>query len=202
MTSYPFIQDLFTNILKKSKAIQGRFHVSSKGGIEINSDTVGEVLNDEVKLKKYPLCLMMPPRSSGNYSNTMDEWEDNRFTMFFLKTTYYDSNNQVSNINQKTQTSQHTILQDWHDMKRCAVSFIRVLSEVQRKRGLINTAFRMSGSDKHITPVSMIGVDRVSGVRLDFSASLLIGCALEDYSQKDISLITIPVMDSHPEHQL
>jgi hypothetical protein len=203
MISYPFIQDLFKNILSKSKGIEGRFYIASKGGNEINSDLLQQVLTDDVLVKKYPLSLLMPPRSQGNYTDRAGEWEKYHFTMFFLKTTYYDSNNQISNINPNTQTSMHTIAQDWHDMKRCAVNFIRVLDKVQKSLGLITTSFRLPADSKAITPVSLVGIDRVSGVRLDFNASLFIGCDIgEDYTDSDISSITLPEGDSHPEHKM
>lgn len=205
MTGYPFISELFANVLSKSNAIQGRFHVCPRGGAEINFDMLGEVLQDLVRPvtgKKYPLDMMMPPVGMGRYTGKNGEWERYRFTHVFLKTTFYDSTNKTSTANAATRTSTHTIGQDWHDMKRCAVNFLRVLDRLQRTKHLINDKFRLDDSDRIITPVSNIGVDRASGVRLDFTASVFIGCELEDYDADDIADITIPVADSHPEHTL
>lgn len=205
MRGYPFITDLFTNVLQKSKAIEGRFTVSSAVGQEINSDTLGQVLTDAITQnkgnKKYPLSIMMPPVSRGEFKYNQQEFEGYAISMFFLKTTYYDSNNQIANRNQNTNTSMHTIPQDWHDMKRCAVSFLRVLDKVQRSGSMLNY-FRLLSGEKIFRPVSNIGTDRASGVKVDFQIQVFAGCEIEDYDPNDISTINIPVADSHPEHQL
>lgn len=209
MTSYPFIESFFRNVLAMSKGIQGRFHLCPKFGVEINSDQLNEVLEDTVKPvtgKKYPLVLMMPPRSQGRFTEMGGEWEKYRAVLFFLTTTYYDGNNQVKNQNKATGTSMHTVPQDWHDMKRCAINFIKVVDRVQKEKGLIKTTFRMGGTpgdhERMMDPVSFVGADRLSGVRLDFSFSLFTGCELEDYNESDISSIIIPAADPHPEHKL
>ncbi|WPV66292.1 hypothetical protein [Chitinophaga sp. LS1] len=208
MTSYPFIEAFFKSVLEQSKGVQGRFHLCPRFGLEINSDQLEGVINDDIKPvagQKYPLAIMMPPRSQGCFDGKMGEWERYRAVMFFLNTTYYTGNNQIKAPNPNTRTSTHTITQDWHDMKRCAVNFLRVVDQLQRDRGLTNSIFRLPGGsqyDKMIDPVSLIGTDRVSGVRLDFQFSLMVGCEIEDYNIEDISLITVPVADPHPEHKL
>jgi hypothetical protein len=207
MRSYPYIKDLFTNVLSKSKAIKGRLFLCPKMGTEINSDELGKLIDDLVipaRLeKKYPLALLMPPVSYGFYTDRKGEWETYRMMMCFLTTTYYSGTNQVMNPNPSTNTSTHTIPSDWHDMKRAAVNFIYVLNRFTKEQGLINTAFRLEQQrEKIFTPVSEVGVDRASGVRLEFLASVLIGCELEDYDETDICSIEVPEKDSHPEHQL
>lgn len=205
MIGYQYIQDLFTVVLSKSKAVQGRFFVSSRNGSELDSDTLGSIIEDvfaRTSVKKYPLTFMMPPRSVSDYMNQSMHWDNYRIVLFFLKGTFYNSINQVQNINPNTRTSMHTILQDWHDMKRCAFSFIRALDIVQQKQIGTMFPFRMDASDKTITPVSLIGKDQASGVRLDFNISLFTGCQIEDYSDDDINSITVPTGDSHPEHNL
>src|SRR4051794_2139793 len=108
MTSYPFITALFQSILSKSKATEGRFYVCPKMGYEINDDYLGQVIqqNTERLEKKYPLVLMMPPTMRGGYP----EWYTYSITLFFFKTTYYGEG---SNINPNTNTSQHSIPEDW-----------------------------------------------------------------------------------------
>jgi len=207
MKSYPFIKDLFTNVLSKSKAIKGRLFVCPKNGTEINSDELGAIIKDlvvpERLEKKYPLALLMPPVSFGQYTAANGEWEKYRFMMCFLTTSYYSGTNQTMVPNPNTKTSMHTIPQDWHDMKRCAVNFITVLNRFIKSEGLINTSFRLDQErDKVITPISEIGANGVSGVRLEFMASVFIGCELEDYDAEDICSIEVPADDSHPEHKL
>lgn len=205
MRSYQFLNDLFKSVLLKSKGIRGRFHVSAKGGLELNTDQVGELIKDLVIPdigQKYPLAMMMPPRSIGYFTEKTGDWERYQVAIYFLKTTHYDGNNQINNINPNTQTSQHTVLQDWHDMKRCALGFLQVLTRIEKGKGLINNQFRLGQQERQINPVSFIGIDRAAGVRLDFSCSLFIGCNLFDYSDGDIATITVPAEDPHPEHNM
>lgn len=203
MTSYPFIQSLFSNILQKSRAIEGRFFLCSSG-LDLNSDEMGQVITDEIKRfgNKYPLCMMLPPKSKGDFTAKMGEWEYYNFQLYFLKTTYAAADNQIQSRNNSTGTSTHTIPQDWHDMKRAAINFIRVLSTLQRAANLINTYFRLAPGDKYLEPVSLVGKDRVSGVRLEFAGSLFIGCEIEDYDITDLLTINIPEGDNHPEHKM
>lgn len=204
MRGYPFIAELFTNVLSKSKGIEGRFYLCPNMGNEISSDDLNQVIKDLVVPtggKKTPICLGMPPVAYGEFIGKIDEWVKYHFIHFFLKPSYYSSTNQPLYQNPNTQTSTHTIPQDWHDMFRCATSFIRVLDKVSREKGLIRSTFRLDQSfTRIIKPVSFIGVDRLSGVRLDFRADVFQGCELEDYVESDISSITVPVADSHPEH--
>lgn len=207
MRSYPFIAELFKNVLIKSRAIEGRSFVCPKQGREINSDELGQVIQDLVIAerleKKYPLALWMPPTAYGVYTDPKGEWERFTITGFFLNPAYYSGINQTLSPNASTRTSTHTIEQTWHDMKRCAVNFITVLDRFSRTEGLVKNKFRIDQNrEKIITPVSEIGIDKASGVRLDFAFALMIGCELEDYSESDIESITVPLDDSHPEHQL
>jgi hypothetical protein len=197
MISYPFISSLFTNVLNLSASIEGRFYVCPKMGTEINSDMLGQVLEQINTPKKYPLCLMMPPRSAGEYGYKQASWQTYYITLFFLKQTYYGEG---ANISEYTKTATHTIEQDWHDMNRAATNFLQVLDRLQRINFFRD--FRLTKGEKRIQPVTMIGVDRASGVRLDFSIDIEQECEIEDYNESDISLITVPSGDSHPEHQM
>src|SRR5262245_12229009 len=105
-------------------------------GREINTDELGQVIQDLVVTlrleKKVPLCLLLPPVCIGNYTSTTPSWDYYRLRSAWLNTTHYSGTNQVMNPNPSTRTSTHTILQDWHDMKRCAVDFVKVLDSVMK----------------------------------------------------------------------
>lgn len=206
MIGLPFITELFKNILSASRGIQGRFYYCPKLGQEINTDDFDQLLKDEFQRlgqKKYPVDIMMPPVSQGYFIDAVGEWERYQFIHFFLTTTFYDGDNQVKDMNASTRTSTHSVLQDQHDMGRCARNFINVLDGISRTRGLIRTSFRLdSQSERIIRPVAYIGGDRLTGVRLDFHGSVFNGCILEDYTQENIYEIIVPDDDSHPEHQL
>jgi hypothetical protein len=188
MNSYSYIESLFKAILSQSKTVQGRFFILPKGGYELNSDTLGQVLSDAEKDNpevKYPLCVMVPPRSTGEYSSR-NPWEDNHYTFFFLDTVYYDGNNQVKALIADTQTSGQAITKDWEAMKLSAVDFLRIMDYVQRGQDgrsapLINNVFRLLSKTKTIVPVSFATQNRLGGVRLDFDAQINIGCEIEDY---------------------
>jgi hypothetical protein len=204
MIGYPFIEELFRNVLAKSRAIEGRFHVCPKFGMEINSESLGELIKDLVvpaSGPKDPLSLMLPPVSRGEYTDKNGNWERYNIKQFFLKRSFNDSGGKVSYPNPNTQTSTHTILQDWHDMKRCSVNFLRMVDLVTKKHGLINK-FRLEKTDRIHQPVSTVGNDRYSGVMVMFDVAVFIGCTLEDYGPQDVNAITIPDDDSHPEHKM
>lgn len=170
MTGYVFIKTLFTGILEQSTVIEGRFHISHRyGAQEINSDALGELIT-EVPDKKYPLSLMPPPHSRGKYSDDRGkgEWERYRIILFFVNTTY------SQDINPDTKTSEHPVIKDWDEMKQCALAFKRKLEAVQRSTP--GSVFRVPDNQALCIPVSIVGNDRVSGIRLDFDLDMYIGC--------------------------
>src|SRR5437870_3782258 len=136
MIGYPFISELFKNVLSKSRAIDGRFFVCPHMGREINSDEVGQLITDVVNPlrleKKYPLSLLLQTTVQGDF--TKPGWEEWTGIMAFLTTSYYSDKGTV-NPNISTRTSTHTIAQDWHDMKRAADNFVYVLNAVSKSKG-------------------------------------------------------------------
>lgn len=197
MTGLPYILDLFQGILDTSKAIEGRFHVAYRyGGQEINSDQMGEVLKDiQLPDKKYPLAALIPPNSTGYINEKESSWLRYRIILCFMKTTFYDGNNEISLPNPKTKTSMHTVPDDLHDMMRCAVNFIKRLDLIQRKSKVL---FRFPKNLVLFTPMSTIGVDRATGIKAHFDLDVFLSCNTEDYDEYDTDLVISP--DSHPEH--
>jgi hypothetical protein len=190
MITYSFISDLFTTVLQQSSTIQGRFFVSGRNGQEINSDILGQVLTDattQVQVQKYPLAMMAAPVSRGTFEK-MDGWLPLRCTIFFLRTTYYDANG-IAEVNPNTQTSMRPVLSDWSEMAAVAIDFVRVLNSLMRVGG-IGTFFRLDRDAQNMTPVSTVGIDRVSGVRLDFNVSLFLGCEIIDYPSDVVTQVT------------
>ncbi|SHK92991.1 hypothetical protein SAMN05444266_101622 [Chitinophaga jiangningensis] len=206
MIGIPYINDLFRAVLSKSKAIAGRFHICPRYGAEISADQLEQVLKDDVKPQtgaKYPLVLMMPPRMAGQPGQS--EWTTYRLVLFFLTTSYLTSDGQVKWQNKATLTSTHSIDGDWHDMHRAGHCFIQALQHIDRHHKLHSNFFRLglkSQKEFLIDPISMIGLDNVSGIRLEFQVQLFPGCDLEDYNLDDLLSLTVPVIDSHPEHKL
>jgi len=206
MLNYLFLQELFKNILQYSKTIRGRFIVAPRYGGEINTDNleqiIGELATDKV-IKEYPLALLLPPKTDIEYIRE-GSWENYQIILFFLTPTYYTSATKVHHTkwpNKSTGTSRHSIIMDWYDMKRAALDFLRVLDRLST----ITTEqpmYRLVKGPIYIDPVSLQGVDRVSGVRLQFNMQIWTGCELEDYNEVDITRITIPKNIKHPIHEL
>lgn len=194
MNSYSYIQEFFRAILIQSKQIQGRFYILPKYGQEINSDSIGQLVAEVAQGAQYPLVAMMPPKSVG-YFSTNNEWEDYFFELFFLTTTYYTGNNEITDLNETTNTSSRSVIDEWETMKLAAVDFIRVLRLVQKganteSLNMLNNIFRLPNDKLPITPVSFQTSNRLSGVRISFKASLFLGCDITDYNSG--ALITLP----------
>jgi hypothetical protein len=124
MIGLPFINQLFINILSRSRGIGGRFIYCPKMGAEVNAGDFDQAIQDtfsrDSQAKKYPAAFMTPPISEGKFTDPKGEWENYFLTMFFLSTTYTDSHGITRDRNESTGTSQHTALMDQHDMGRCA----------------------------------------------------------------------------------
>lgn len=183
MTTYVYIESFFRSILSQSKTIEGRFYILPRGGEELNSDNLSQVLSEAGPVT-YPLCGMIPPMSTGNYTSK-DLWETFHFTLFFLSTTYYQDG-QIKDVIDATQTSGRSVVNEWDAMKRAATDFIRVLDFVQRGTNstaepLATNLFRLDPRSKNIQTVSFATTKRLSGVRLEFDAKLYLGCDVSDY---------------------
>ena len=171
--------------------MEGRFHICPHWGSELNAGNLERVIEQtigELPAKKYPLTIMMPPRSSGDFADgEYGVKEGYNFVLLFLTTTFTDGNGQVKNPNPDTGTSMHTIVEDWHDMKRCAASFMRVLKELMPANFILSER-----TPQYIDPISTMGNDRLSGVMLQFAATLFTGCELEDYPADYLTKIQLP----------
>lgn len=199
MLGYPYIEALFKAILSQSMVMQGRFHVCPHFGSELNTTNLEDVLKatmDDYKQKEYPLAIMLPPHSSGYYTeeNIRDSIE---IVMYFLSSTYRTRKNQIQSINPDSLVSTHRIIYDWHDMKRCAISFLKVLQGLS-----VGNPFNISDREKQrIDPITTIGNDAVSGVMVSFTLNINELCELEDYPADFETKITLPdASDLHPEH--
>lgn len=190
MIGYQYIEDLFKAVLTQSKAIQGRFYIGHRYGLQdINYDTLGQAITDHLPSdKKWPLVMMAPPHSIGD----IEGWEEFRIISFFMK------RSEIEDVNTDTKMSHHTITQDWHDMKRCALNFLSALWSVQD--ATFGKKFRVPKHKFLVVPLSLVGADKVSGVRLDFDFKLYTGCFIEDYEEYPVDLILED--DSHPQHTL
>lgn len=191
MKPYSYIFQLFAAILGLSSKIEGRLHWAPQMGLELNSDQLHQVLTNAGVPKKYPLALLMPPRSTGKPSAKEAAWENERLTLLFLTTTYYNGG-VIASRNPATNTSLRSVQEDWDDMKLAADDFIKALRKVHDEKRLYTSVLRIVKPDAYTTPISFVGVDRVSGVRLDFEVSMFVPCELTDYNTEELSTIELP----------
>lgn len=183
MTDYEYIEALFRAVLDKSIKVQGRFFVAHRYGMqEINYDELAQPIKDYVEplTKKYPLSMMTQPVSYVHLSGRNDGWEVYRIMMFFV-----DITAKPENINPRTRTTTKSQSATQQEMKRVAMSFLRQLQKLSR---IPPVSFEVSDNQMFITPVHKVGMDGVSGVKVDFDLKMQIICATEDY-ENDVEII-------------
>ena len=178
MTDYQYIEALFKAVLDKSKAVQGRFFVTARYGMqEVNYDELGQPIKDYIERleKKYPLSMMPQPVSYVHISGRNDGWETYRIMIFFV-----DQIVKPENINPRTRTNTKSVAQVQTEMKRVAMNFLRTLQKVGSKPPV---RFSVSDNQMFISPVNRVGLDGVCGVKVDFDLKMQIQCDYTDYDE-------------------
>lgn len=191
---------LFKAVLSQSAKMQGRYHVSSNGAMDLNTNNL-DTLVANIAEQKYPMCVCLTPKSE-----MQQEREVFQFNLLFLDSTYYTSTGAPKQPNNKTGQSTHEVWMDWQDMKNAAVGFITTLDTVTRTRNLasgqrIGMFFNISMDSINVRRLSKFNQDRVSGVSITFIGNLNNGlCVTPDYENNAVANITIPTNINHPEH--
>lgn len=210
MIGIPFINDLFSAILVKSKVINGRFYICPFFGQELNKGNIAEIvswvepyLNTK---QKYPAALLMPMTEVGNFQYQDDNSVQNAYSYFecclaFITNAYVTGQNQVSSPTPDTNQPSHSVPDTWHDMARCAKDFMIALFNGIGYAGLTPAIFISESHKQSILPVTNKGNDMVSGVLMKFYIAVASGCDLEDYNDDYLTEIQWPaIADSHPLH--
>lgn len=196
-----FIYDLFRNILKASMVMQGRFHVLKGNGIDANSSNFGDIVKDELDglklIKKYPVAILQP----ATEFQTIDDrgWSAYRLHMYFLTLDKRTSDGDIKGVDIITNTSEHTMLQDWKDMREVAGNFRKKLREVLKACPVLQETGK---SVDTYSRVSYKGNARLNGVYLTFELRLWDGynCnPLADYPTD--TEIEIPTYNTHKLHK-
>ena len=193
MPTYKHVADTFKALLKASRTFQGRFQLMPHWGTELNSNTLGalldETLNENPKAQ-FPLVAMMPPRSRSEYQDSDADVMD--VTLLFLTTTYYEGSS-VKDRNRATGTSTRTIADDWDQMRDCAIDFLKTLGSLTLESAQPGAlGFYIASGAQAMQPISTIGTKRLSGVMLQLSLFLGLGCDppadYPDYGNINLSL--------------
>lgn len=162
---------IFHMIVKASSVMDGRYAVLERGARDLNINNLLSGL--ELPESKYPGVFCLPPQSDTD--NTTGAWETFEFRLLFLCSSYSTGDNQIKYADDLTNTSLHTVAQDWSDMKNCAMGFIHALRQVEV------SGFRLSQNRNYrIIRLSEIQNDRLSGVMLLFNAALFNSCSYDD----------------------
>lgn len=201
MLSYPYINELFTNILTADSLIKGRFHMAPNGPNDLNDIDLNDILaRAAIPSIKLPLCLMPPAVCAPSYKSGGRQRDAYNVFLLFLTGTYMASGGNVKKPAGDGRST-HTIPQDWHDMKRCADEFMLVLLRLIEETALGQYFSIVDDGNQLITPVSQAGNDGLSGVCLQFRCAInSAACELEQYTDEGIAGISIPTTDSHPSH--
>lgn len=196
---YAFIK----NILTQSTVIEGRCYVLRNGAGMINSTNFGEIIKDDlngiIEKKKYPCALLMPPFETM----TLDDkgWSGYRIDMLFLTLDKRTGDHDIKTPDLQTNTSKHTVEQDWKDMREVAGDFKKVFRLLTSKPPFTLMITEKPKSFDQYHRVSMKAADVLNGIHLSFEVRIYAGhCELTDYA--DVSAIVIPDNFSpHPLHK-
>lgn len=181
---------LFHNVAKASDILNGRYSVLQKGAHDLNMNNLLSGLDLPTSL--YPGVFCLPPVS--DLPTGKEGWETFSFRLLFLTKTNSTGDNKIKNRDPNTNTSLHTIAQDWNDMKEIAWAYYITLTDLFP----ITKGFFRMGQRGTVKAIRVSGMqnDNVSGVMLMFNADVVLACSNTGF---DPSKIIMPV-DNHPKH--
>jgi hypothetical protein len=198
------IYEIFKSVFQKSKVIEGRFYLLKGYGNDLNSDNLGESIKETIGTitapKKYPLVGMMPPYEI--VENIFKNWSRFKINLFFC-VPKNANNGQVKSPNSFNNTSNHTVEQDWKDMRECAGDFRGFLYLVLKEKELFTKIRIPSNSIDAYQRYSNVGNDALSVVSLSFDIEIAIPCDIIDYAPDSIDTLdlTNALGVIHPSHK-
>jgi hypothetical protein len=191
-------------ILKQSVVIAGRFVVCEGYGNDLNANNYNDVIKDALDNYKYvglkyPVSVLMPPMEV--IESHEKGWSRFKLEQFFLCTTGYTGTHEIKGLNSSTNTSEHSIMYDWKDMRECAGNFRKMFNQILREKGYLNYINSATTPD-FIRRVSNMGNDKLSGVVITYEINIAMPCTMADYPPAAISNIILPtITDIHPLHK-
>ncbi|NCX93168.1 MAG: hypothetical protein EBX40_00615 [Gammaproteobacteria bacterium] len=200
MIGIPFIYDVIKAVLSNSKVIQGRVHIVPFNGQELNNSNITAAIQDLPAQQKYPVALILPPNATSSYQIAQQPYEVYDVTMLFLTKAHVTGKSQISRPAANLQ-SEHTIPQTWHDMKRVASDFLKVMQQVIHVNQY-DSDINIDEGKQVIKPITEMGNEKVTGVMLtNFRITVSAGCNIEDYEEDYLTSIVLPdITDTHPLH--
>lgn len=175
---YQFFGTIFTSI----PLIGKRFVVAVGYGNDLNADNnndviIGNAINQTAWKKKYPCSVLMPlVEVGGNEAKGTTRY---RIELYFLTTSFSSGNGIIKNANIQTNTSKVSVKEDWNEMRLVAETFKNTMNQVMYSDLRILQNIRpVKSTEYRYSRVSLVGNDRVSGVKLTFEIDLVIGCEI------------------------
>lgn len=198
LTLYEIIRAILTN----SSVMEGRFIVAPGYGTDLNTNNLGDVVKDALEAYKpidvkYPVCVLLPPIEV--IDSVQKGWSRFRMEQFFLCRKNYTGDGQFKQLNPPTNTDEHTIEQDWKDMREAALDFRKKMNDSIRENNYQRFIHTASDLKEIIRRVSNMGNDRLNGVQLSYELRVAFPCEVADYTESPITLPTIT--NTHPIHQ-
>jgi len=200
---------LFKQILKKSSVLKGSYHVSPNQGNDLNTSNLETYIKDPAKglidFKNYPICVCFTPRSRIIPINGQD-FEQFTFNLYWLTTTFRNSDNSVKMRDKDTGQSAHHIWYDWQDMKSCAMNFYSVLNQVIKSKNVmvdsvavpLRSMINLDKGSVIYNRLSKFYNDSLSGISQAFTMTMQpLECDQTEYA--DINSITIPSPTIHED---
>lgn len=191
-------------ILKESTVIQGRFLVAEGYGNDLNANNFDDIIKDALSNfnpapTKYPVSVMMPPVEI--IEKYEEGWSRFKIDHAFLCNTGFSGRNQFKNLNKQTNQSEHTMQQDWKDMREVAGDFRRMFNKILREKGYLKYINSATNAKDYYRRVSKMGNDKLTGVVVSYELNIAMPCALHDYTDGAVAAIQLPaITDFHPLH--
>jgi hypothetical protein len=183
---------LFHQIVKQSAILSGRYAVLPKGSPDLNISSLMSGLDLPVDFK-YPGVFCLPPFSEVD-SAQAGTWQSFQFRLLFVTTSDYTGDNQLKTPDWLTNTSSHTVDQDWSDMNNLALEFINALEKLYRS---YREFFRLDQKNNYrVIRVSKMQNDAVSGVILTLHGSVPSPC---EYTDINLDEVIMPD-ETHENH--
>jgi hypothetical protein len=191
--SYSSIKEAFKKVLKHSPTIKGRFYLLPKYMAEINGADLEQCISTAKipKLKDGPLVAMMPPVAFGSYRSGEVTWTRYVCVLYFLRTSFVDENGNTRDPSPSGAT-RVKLETDWDVMKSVAGDTLRVMDKyfsdaLNGDIPMVATIRFKARSEHTISPVSLQGNERWSGVKVVCQIELNEGCEVAEYSPEAIA---------------
>lgn len=191
--SYKLIKKIFSTILIDSKTIQGRIYFMPRYLAELNTAELEQHIASPIgqKLKNGPLVAILPPVSFGSHRDGVSTWSKFVLTMYFLRTSSVDENGNMR-VPSPMRTTQITVVDDWDSMRVVAKDTLHI-ADKWFKEGMINSEpalniirFKTKAEDT-ITPESLQGNERWSGVKVVTQIEINDDCAFQEFTEDQIN---------------